>query len=426
MNTLRQGTIQTLAFGGEGILRDENQVIFVPFTAPGDMCTVELVSKKKNFAQGRLRTLITPSPHRVQPQCPYFGTCGGCQLQHLAYPVQIQSKKIFIHDALQRIGKIPFPEIQMTPASLQWSYRKHIRLKLKPTEKGFVAGYTAYDKMALLPVEQCPIFLPHDDPLFLTVQPLLSALSNQGIEEGFLKLIKIQTNQYILAFHFPSVLPENHSICGSYLKQHNAWQGIVMHSPQQQKHWGRVDCEIELCGLKARFSPLGFVQNHPEQSEILYQTIMQALPATANKILDLYCGIGLTSLLFSQLGKEVVGIESHSETIQLAKENAKANGLFPQFKEGKAEILGAELLKNQYFDTVLCNPPRTGLDSQLIQVLLQKQPPCILYVSCMPATLARDLHHLAQGGYRVDLVHGIDMFPQTTHVETVVRCQFEK
>ena len=194
-----------------------------------------------------------------------------------------------------------------------------------------------------------------------------------------------------------------------------------MHSPSEQKHWGDVHCQTELLGLKARFSPLGFVQNHPEQSENLYQAIADALPTTTKKILDLYCGIGLTSLLFARAGKEVTGVESRPETIALAQENPARNKLPIQFLEGKAEILGAQLLKKEHPDLVLCNPPRTGLDPALVQALLEEKPSHLLYVSCMPATLARDLQKLTAGGYHIDKIQGFDMFPQTTHVETLVK-----
>ena len=163
------------------------------------------------------------------------------------------------------------------------------------------------------------------------------------------------------------------------------------------------------------------MQNHPEQSENLYQAIADALPHTAKKILDLYCGIGLTSLLFARNGKKVIGVESHPETIALAQENATRNKLSIQFLEGKAETLGAQLLKKEHPDLVLCNPPRTGLDPALVQALVEEKPPHLLYVSCMPGTLARDLQKLTAGGYHIERVQGFDMFPQTTHVETLVQ-----
>lgn len=415
-----KGKVETIAFGGEGILRTDGLVVFVPFTAPGDVATIEILSKKKNFAHGKLLSLETSSPQRTDPKCPYFGTCGGCQLQHLNYPSQIAAKQTFIRDALKRIGKVEIEDVPVTPAKLQWHYRRHIRLKLKKEAEGFVAGYTSCDNVSFIPVSQCPIFLPSQDPLFISLQPLLTSLSNEGIEEASLRVIKTHNDKFLLAFSFAPTLPQNNSLCEKALSENPQWQGILMHSPREQKQWGDVHCQTELFGLKARFSPLGFVQNHPEQSENLYQAIAEALPQSAEKILDLYCGIGLTSLLFARAGKKVIGVESHRETIALAQENATRNKLSIQFLEGKAETLGAQLLKKEHPDLVLCNPPRTGLDPALIQALLEEKPPYLLYVSCMPGTLARDLQKLTAGGYHIDKTLGFDMFPQTTHVETLV------
>lgn len=415
-----KGTIESIAFGGEGILRDEGLVVFVPFTVPGDVATVEILSKKKNFAHGKLISLERLGPDRTDPQCPYFGSCGGCQLQHLNYPSQVAAKQAFIRDALQRIGKMQVPAFSVTPAHLQWHYRRHIRLKLKKENEGFIAGYTGCDNTSFIHVAQCPIFLDQEDPLFQSLQNLLHTLSNEGIEEGSLRIIKTAQGQFLLAFSFAPVLPKNSSLCEKMLADNDQWQGILMHSAQEHKHWGEVHCETELFGLKARFSPLGFVQNHPEQSENLYRTILEALPQNADKILDLYCGIGLTSLLFAQAGKKVIGVESHPETVMLAKQNAAANQLSIQFFEGKAESLGIQLLKKERPEVVLLNPPRTGLDPALIAALIEEKPRYLLYVSCMPSTLARDLQKLIQGGYQIDQIKGFDMFPQTTHVETLV------
>lgn len=415
-----KGKIETIAFGGEGILRDQGLVVFVPFTAPGDTATIELFAKKKNFAKGKLIFLEDPSPMRTEPKCPYFGLCGGCQLQHLNYSAQIAVKQTFVRDALKRIGKIEVADITVVPSKLKWHYRRHIRLKLKKDGGGFAAGYTGCDNISFLPIAECSIFLPSNHTLFLSLKPLLSSLQNEGIDEGSLRIIKTDDDKFLLVFAFNADIPKNSSICEKALADHREWQGIIMHSPKQQMQWGETDCKAELLGLKAYFSPLGFVQNHPEQSLNLYQAILDSLPQNSEKILDLYCGIGLTSLLFARAGKTVIGVEAHVETIKLAKENASANHLSIEFFAGSAESLGVQLLKTRRPDVVLCNPPRTGLDDALVQVLIEEKPPSLLYVSCMPSTLARDLQKLIQGGYQIDQIRGFDMFPQTTHVETLV------
>jgi 23S rRNA (uracil1939-C5)-methyltransferase len=418
-----KGTVESIAFGGSGVLRDEGHVVFVPFTAPGDQVEVEIVSKKKNFANGKLLRLIKPATSRTEPKCLYFGECGGCQLQHINYPAQIEAKRAFILDALKRIGKIEVKDLTVVPAVEQWHYRRHVRLSLRNSGNGFKAGYVGADPTHFSTVAKCPIFLPSEDSLLGTLEPFLSSLSNEGIEESSLRLIKTKVGKFLLAFQFSPSLPQNYAIAKEALEKNPSWQGIVMQSHREKKHWGDLSCEIETLGLKIRFSPFGFVQNHPEQSENLYRAILNSIEPAAAKILDLYCGVGVTSLLFAKEKKKVIGVETHSETIKLAKENASLNKIDSvQFREGKAESLGVELLKKERPDAVLVNPPRTGLDPVLLQALCTEKPRCILYVSCMPSTLARDLAKLVEAGYKIDHIQAFDMFPQTTHVETLVVC----
>ncbi len=415
-----KGKIDSIAFGGEGILKHEGLVVFVPYTAPQDDVEIQIQAKKKNFARAKLVKIVENSPDRICPRCPYFGTCGGCQLQHLTDSAQIHAKRAFVIDALSRIGKIKIDDLTVVPAKDLWHYRRHIRLKLRKENTGFVAGYIGHDPSQFVPVNQCAIFLPESDPFLAKLQGFLQGLSSEGIEEASVRLIK-NDQRILLAFQFSSFLPVNHPLTEKFIAENSQCEGILMQSPQELKQWGQTECEIQILGLKAKFSPFGFVQNHPEQNENLYKALLEELPGKSGKILDLYCGIGLTSLLFARKGWQSIGVESHPETVALAKENASLNGLISAiFYEGKSETVGIELLKKERPDAVLCNPPRTGLHPSVVQALLEVQPHCILYVSCMPATLARDLQKLAEGGYRIKQIQAFDMFPQTTHVETFV------
>lgn len=416
-----QGTIESLAFGGEGILRHNGLVIFVPFTAPSDVVEIEIHSKKKNFAHGKLLRLNHPAKMRTEPLCPYFGSCGGCQFQHIAYPHQVDAKRTFILDALKRIGNIQLEDLTVLPAKEQLHYRRHIRLNLRKEGDGFKAGYIGCKPPYFIPVVKCPIFIPTEGTLLENLEPLLMAMSNEGIEKGSLRIIKTEGGKFILAFTFSPVLPNNFEEIAAALNKYTYLQGIVMQSPEGQKIFGDIRCETEILGLKTRFSPFGFLQNHPQQSENLYRAIQDALPLNASKILDLYCGIGITSLLAANQ-KRVWGVESHPETIALAEENASLNHISSvQFSEGRAESLGVELLISKRPDTVICNPPRIGIDPVLLQALIHEKPANILYVSCMPSTLARDLQKLTLSGYQIERIQGFDMFPQTTHVETLVK-----
>jgi 23S rRNA (uracil1939-C5)-methyltransferase len=416
-----QGTIDTIAFGGQGILRHEGLVIFVPFTAPGDHVDINIVRKKKQHAFAELISIRHPSSMRTPPKCPYFGTCGGCQFQHLTYAAQLEVKRRFIEDALQRIGKLNLTVPPVVPAERTWSYRRHIRLSVR---NGAV-GYIGTDKHSCIPVEQCPIFTEQHDPILIQLAQFITTCALPNTAEISIKVLKQESNQFLPVFSFDTEIPPHVLTCAKQaLNTHPNWAGVVLASPTTTHSIGATKCTASILGLSVTFSPFGFIQNHPEQSTKLYEAIMKAIPPEAKSILDLYCGIGITSLLLAQRGIPVVGIESHPDTVDMAKENARRQGMDRvKFLCGKAETLIQEVMRTLKPEAILCNPPRTGLDPSLVQTLLQLKPRTLVYVSCMPATLARDIRPFIEAGYHVDLIQGFDMFPQTTHVETLIKLQ---
>ena len=420
------GIIETIAFGGQGILRDNGYVVFIPFTAPGDEIQFELIHKKKKHGEGKLLHLVNPSPLRTDPLCPYYGTCGGCQFQHLSYAAQLEIKRKFIEDALNRLALASISIAPIIPSENIWSYRKHIRLNIRPFEHNLSAGYIGYDHHDFIPVEKCPIFIDSNDTLLADVQKFLSRLRDHLIhvkeeQTASIRIFKRQ-NHYLLIFSFSDHLPKNSlELAHGALRNHPSWGGVMISSPDQTISAGNIECTLEVLGLKLQFSPFGFIQNHAEQSEKLYRYILDQIPADATRALDLYCGIGVTSLLMGKKGMETIGIESHAETVKMAEQNAIDNGVNNvAYHCGKAEVLIGRFLKQAHYDVVLLNPPRTGLDPRVITELLAAAPQRLIYVSCMPPTLARDLRLFLQSGYQIEKVQGFDMFPQTTHVETVV------
>jgi 23S rRNA (uracil1939-C5)-methyltransferase len=417
------GTIESIAFGGNGILKDNGLVVFVPFTAPQDQATIALTQKKKNYARGSLLVLNSPGPDRTEPACPHFGSCGGCQFQHIAYPAQLKIKQRFLEDALQRIAKLAIPIPPIVPAPHPYHYRCHITLRMKPRAQGFQLGYTGHDNTTFIPITTCPLFCPKQDTILADAQHLVSKLHSTGINQATLRLFK-HSDGYLLAFQFSPHCPANIELCEEALRTYPRIQAILIQSPLETHTFGTPQCHTASLGIHAAYSPYGFVQNYPEQRDAMYQKILDDLPSDAAKILDLYCGIGMTSLLFASQGKTVIGIESNPECIAMAEQNAKHNALTNvSFHRKKAEE-SAPILATFQPDSVLCNPPREGLDPSVIEALTAHRIPYIQYLSCNPATLARDLKLLIQSGYRVEKLQGFDMFPQTTHVETLVLLRF--
>lgn len=429
-----KGTIDAIAFGGQGILRDNGFVVFVPFTAPADLIEIELTCRKKQFGKGKLLQIIEPSPLRDEPRCPYFGVCGGCQFQHLSYFAQLEMKRKFIEDALKRIAHTPIDVGPVVPAEKNWAYREHVRLNIRIQDQRLAAGYVGQEHNTFLSVNQCPIFHPEKDSLLLDVQNFLAQF-DQGscthrqscdaplIEYHFPSHVRIfkQSNQYLLVFNFSNQIPKDWKANAQKAQQTNpTWKGIILSSPNEIVHIGQTQCMLDIFGLTLFYSPFGFIQNHADQSKKLYQHILDKVPCNTKRALDLYCGIGITSLLLANKGIETLGIESHPDTVAMAEQNAKRNGIANvAFHSAKAESVIGRFLKQQRYDLILLNPPRTGLDPRVISEIGVASAERLIYVSCMPSTLARDIAQFLQKGYQIDSIKGFDMFPQTTHVETV-------
>lgn len=417
INKVVEGTIDTIAFGGEGILRHEGFVIFVPFTAIGDRITCKIVEAKKSFARAELVSIIEPSPQRTTPRCPYFGRCGGCQLQHLNEDGQNNYKKHAVIDALRRIGHLQVDSIAFVPATLKWAYRRHISLHLRPHKNHFQAGYIANDNHSLVIIDTCPIFNSPEDSIIQSIQKFVQRLPNPQQQSGRVTILKNHENEYIVSFHFPKEFEANPVPFKNMMELYPNIAGVLLNRGNQEIVWGNPYSEITLEGLKFRFTPQSFIQNHPEQSTNIYQKICElSQSSTKKKILDLYCGFGITSLLLAQQGHDVTGVEQNKEAIQFANENARRNQLVVKFIQDDVE----KALPRLASDFVIVNPPRTGMTKRVSELLVNLNADKIIYVSCMPATLARDLALLCQYKYEIEECVAFDMFPQTAHVETVV------
>ncbi|HKZ00250.1 MAG TPA: 23S rRNA (uracil(1939)-C(5))-methyltransferase RlmD [Rhabdochlamydiaceae bacterium] len=417
-----EGKIESLAFGGHGILRADGLVVFIPFSAPGDLLETTIVQKKRSHAHGRIACIKDPSPLRTTPPCPLFGSCGGCQLQHLTYDAQLEAKRQFVQDALQRIGGLSFTVPPVTPSSFTLAYRRHIKLSLRSKGPGFEAGFLGTDNTTFLPISSCPIFNEPKDPIISQVQQFLATLPNNGMEKGELRLLKAPDKKFHLAFNLETLPHETEKLCTNALKKWTSWQSLYIKTLKTTMSFGITQSCYDILGLKIMASPLTFLQNHPEQSANIYRTIQNSF--SSDKILDLYCGVGVTSLLLGKAGKKVVGIEWNPSSIAFAKENIFLNQIKEvTFIAGRTEEETPRQLQQFQPGGVLLNPPRTGVDPELLHTLGKAHVSEIVYISCMPSTLARDLKILCQDGYKVSSVQAFDMFPQTTHVETVVKLQ---
>ncbi len=416
------GTIESIAFGGSGILRHDGLVVFVPFTAPEDEVLVEITHQKKSHAQAKLIKLKHAGPDRVTPRCPHFGICGGCQLQHLQYDAQLLAKQKFVEDALLRVGKLShIPPIKIVGADTRFGYRRHVRFKLWPSDNGYRVGFVGADPSIFVPIASCHIFLDDDAPAILgELQEVAAKLQTKPDDVAHVMMLK-DGPRFVMLFDFSQPISEkNLSLLEASQAQWPTWKGVVVRDRINEHVFGDTQVSLNIDGLQFVCDPRAFVQNHPEQSARLYCDLLARIALVQPKTaLDLYCGLGVTSILMARQGISVTGVEVSDRAIALAKQNAAANqARHVSFMAEKAEDVVALLLKNNP-DVLLINPPRAGMHPHLLATLKTRLPKHIFYVSCMPATLARDIGQLAQVGYSLKHCQAYDMFPQTSHVEVL-------
>lgn len=417
------GTVDQLAFGGKGIVKANSLVVFVPFTAPEDRIRCRLTHRKKNHAEGEVVEIISPSRYRTAPLCPYYGVCGGCQLQHVSYDAQLTYKQTTVFDALHRIGGVKLPALpKITPATALWAYRRHVTLNIAACDKrrGYLAGYIGTDQTTLVPIRRCPIFLDENASLFDELQEVLAALQYQSNNAGRVTVLKGDKDAFLFYFRF-NTLPLNLAqVLEKALQRWPHWSGVVAADHKNTFSLGVADTSMAIEGLHFSASPTAFIQNNAEQSQNIYREIVRLSQNECSRILDLYCGIGISSLLLAKAGHKILGVEISQAAIELAKRNAKANGLAPDFVASDAKKGVKKWLAKLNPHLVIVNPPRNGLDPKIIKEIACKKPKRVLYISCMPPTLARDVKGFHEAGYRVQSCHLYDMFPQTSHVEALV------
>jgi 23S rRNA (uracil1939-C5)-methyltransferase len=402
--------IEDIAFGGEGVARQEGLAVFIPFTLPQEKVQATIIQKKSKFARASLEQILEKSPDRIEPLCPYFSRCGGCQLQHATYAKQLEIKRKFVSDSLARIGKISFPVPPVHPSCKPFSYRRHISLNLKPVEGSWRLCFTSFD-LKPLAISQCVLFHKPLDSLLSQMQTIASGIPFASR----VKLFKAQ-EKYICAFFCEEPIPQE---LLSPLLSIDSIQGLIVQTPEKTLEWGDCHLTFSCQGLLFSYSPFSFVQNHPEQSEAIISLILE-LSQESQKVLDLYCGIGVSTLALAKKGKDVIGVEVNEHAILLAKQNAEQNNLPSALFFCEPAERCQKHIESFQPDMVLVNPPKTGLDLKVLQELSSKHIEKIIYVSCHPATLARDAALLLKMHYDLVLVQSFDMFPQTTHVETVI------
>ncbi len=425
-------TVQGVGIHGEGVGYWQGYTVFVDGALPGEVIEARLVDVKKSYGRAEVLSYSTRSPHRVTPPCPLFGKCGGCQIMHLDYDEQLLIKRQRVVDALERIGKfIAIEVLPCRPSPNPLGYRNKIQLPVVCSSSGIKLGLYAKSSHDLVEIERCYIHSALGEEVFHHLLRLLKPFSQKevGLRHVLIKSA-IHTDQVLVVLVTKgSATQALRKIAHALMECCPKVRGVVQNINNaagntvlgEESHVleGEGAIEEKICDLSFKVSPASFFQVNPFQAEELYKKALDFAQLTGEEtLLDAYCGVGTLSLLFAQRAKRVVGVECVPAAIADAEENAQKNQITNvEFICDDAEHF---IEKLSAVDVALLNPPRKGCAVSFLQRLVELAPRRIVYISCDPATLARDLAFLGERGFHIETVQPFDMFPQTAHVETIV------
>jgi len=435
-----QVTFHAIAAGGEAVGRDETgRAIFAPYGAPGDIAQVVLHEEKRSFARGRIIDLEVASPKRTPPPCPYYihdwrqdeTACGGCQVQHLEYAAQLEAKRHIVCDALQRIGRVQDAEVApCIPSPQPFGYRNKGDFVVGMQSGRAQVGLNARNSHDIIDIESCPIQQQPNNELLAAARaciaqglaPPFDAASGRGVLRRLVMRTATNGEMLLIAMTTGAAWPQVEAFAQRMLEMVPWLVGVMRREPKSTAKpiAGRDWLEETVLGIRLRATGDAFFQINSALTPTLVETALgMAQIEHGQRALDLYCGVGLFSLAMARQGAQVLGIEAHSGAVRDAQFNALQNGLTAEFKAGDAAKLLSRAAGS--WDVVLLDPPRAGA-AECLEALLKIGPQRIVYVSCDPATLARDLGNLREQ-YRLVEAVPVDLFPQTAHVETVALLQ---
>ncbi len=386
-------TVEKLVYGGDGLARVDGRVVFTPFVLPGERIRVQSAQEKPGLVRARAVEVLEPAAERVAVACPYFERCGGCHYQHAAYEYQVRAKLEILREELRRLGKMEPPAEIAVVTGEPWGYRNRVQLHV---ERGQI-GYREARSHKLCAIDRCPISSPKLNEVIRTLVEMLP----DPRWPRFVRGLDVFTDEQQVQL---SVLETEKPVARRFFD----WcaeriPGLVEHALDYQGQW--------------RVSRNSFFQVNRFLLDALVETALDG--AAGESALDLFAGVGLFSLPMARTFREVTAVESGAGAVRDIEFNADRAGVAVRAEQHTAEAFLAEL--DGAPDFVLLDPPRAGLGKAVVARLSELKPPSITIVACDPATMARDLAGLVAAGYRIERMTLVDLFPQTYHMETVVR-----
>ena len=441
-NEIYRAAVSGFTSEGLGVCRAEGCAVFVPNAAPDEVYDLRITHVGKNAAYGKIVNIITKSPDRVNRACPHAKQCGGCDFWHLTYAAECKIKAQRVLDTLNRLGGQHLEKMPITAAKNCEGYRNKAQFPVAPLGGGLTAGFFKKGTHEVIPMERCLIQPPCADRAKAAVlrwaREYRVSPYDEATHTGLLRHIFVRhaaaTGEILVCLvvngaklprekELVALLREELPEVRSIALNCNTRKGNSVLGETTRILWGAEAIEDVLCGLRFRISPRSFYQVNREQAEILYGKALDAAKLTGEEtVLDLYCGTGTITLCAAKRAKQVIGVEVVDAAIVDAKQNARRNGIenarfFCADAGQAAQKLSEEGIRP---DVIIVDPPRKGVSADVIDAIDKMSPPRVVYVSCDPATLARDVKLLCERGYRLESAEAIDLFPRCSHVETVV------
>ncbi len=395
--------IFSLVYGGDGLGRlPDGRAVFVPYVLPGEKVRVQVFDEKKSHARARLVEVLSPSPERIAPRCPHFGDCGGCHYQHLPYEKQLLLKRDILIDQLKRLANLPDPPVQpVVPSPQPWNYRNNVQFHLSPAGK---LGYLAANSSRVVEIHEC--HLP--EPLLNETWPKLSLEPDPALEE--IELRAGADEEVLLVLDGSAPLPPE-------LEVDMRLSAVYLGPDQPYAMAGDDFVVMQVLERPFKVSAGSFFQVNTLQAEAMVRHLLNILPLDSQDTLfDLYCGVGLFSAFLATHVARCIGVEVSPWACDDFAVNLDEFDNVELYVGAAEEILPALDVSPA---VVVLDPPRAGVEKTALQALLAKRPPVIAYVSCDPATLARDARFLIANGYTLEQVTPFDLFPQTSHIESI-------
>lgn len=441
-NEVYTATITGYTAQGLGVCRIDGQVVFVHGALDGEAVRVRILKVLKQEAYGKIEELLQSSPHRITPDCPYYKFCGGCATRHMDYVEECRFKAVRVRDALNRIGGQHLEKLPILCAENTQSYRNKAIFPVGTVQDKAEAGFYRARSHELIPVECCRIQSPAADAARAAVVAWLRKYKipvyDETAHKGLVRHLYIRnaeaTGQVLVCLVVNGrALPREKELVDALLAAVDGLHTVVINENTRKGNailgdsfrtlWGEGFIEDMLCGLRFRLSPRSFYQVNRRQAERLYDLAIERAQLTkSDTVLDLYCGTGTITLCLAKACGSAIGVEIIPAAIKDAKKNAAENGIdnarFFCADAGEAAVQLAQ--EGVRPDVIVVDPPRKGISQDVIDAMVQMAPRRIVYVSCDPGTLARDVKLLEETGYHLQSADAVDLFPRCAHVETVV------